>query len=163
MARIPTISLRLARSRLAMVWFPLSGLLFLVMVVQTFSGAFGTNEQAAWGWALPNFLPTLALMGSVFAANAMEATETKKSVVRLFFFRLAFWLSLFYFLILFIVIFAPAVSQVETGAAATAEVRLSTMERSNIFLGPLQSFVVGVIGALFILKQDEKINAPAPQ
>ena len=76
--------------------------------------------------------------------------------MRLFFFRLAFWLSLFYFLILFIVIFAPAINQVVTGDAATPEARLTGMERSNIFLGPLQSFVVGVIGALFILRQDEK-------
>ena len=161
MARIPTVSLRLARSRLAMIWFPLSGLLFLLMVVQTNTGGFGTSEQAAWGWALPNFLPTLALMGSALAANAMEPTESRKSIVRLFFFRLAFWLSLFYFLILFIIILAPAISQVVTGVAATPEARLSAMERSNIFLGPLQGFVVGVIGALFILKQDGKENAPS--
>lgn len=156
MARIPTLPLRVARSRLAMVWFPMSAVIFLVLVVQTtYANTYEGQEQAAWGWALPNFMPTLALMGSLFASNALDPSDKKKSVVRQFFFRLAFALSLFYFLVLFIVLFSPAILQVQTGVAATSEARLSAMDQSNIFLGPLQSLVVGVIGALFMLKQDE--------
>lgn len=158
MAQIKTLPLMEARSRLALVWFPLSGVIFLLLVIQTFTGAFGTSEQAAWSWALPNFLPTLALMGSVFAATAMEAEDKEGMVVRIFFFRLALYLSIFYFLILFIILLAPVVMQGATGSGATAEARLAAMERSNIFLAPLQSFVVGVIGVLFIMKEKQKAD-----
>ena len=154
-----TFPLAEARRKLALIWFPFSGALFLLMVVQTFGGAFGDQEQAAWGWALPNFLPTLALMGSVFASQAIDPDDQTVSVVRVFFFRLAFWVSIFYFLILFIVILAPVVLQMAGREAATATTRLDAMSSSNIFLGPLQSFVVGIIGAMFILKdQKAKIN-----
>lgn len=153
MTRVPTIPLSWARYRLAIVWFPLSGVIFLLLVLLTFSDAFGNDEQKAWGWALPNFLPTLALMGSVFASTAMESKDKRDAVVRVFFFRLAFWLSLFYFLILFIVLLAPVFNELLQNGVASPARRLSAMERSNIFLGPLQSFVVGVIGVLFILKE----------
>ena len=159
----PTLPLAEARRKLAMIWFPFSGALFLLMVVQTFGGAFGDQDQAAWGWALPNFLPTLALMGSVFASQAIDPDDKTISVVRRFFFRLAFWVSIFYFLILFIVILAPVVLHVMGREAATAASRLEAMSSSNIFLGPLQSFVVGIIGALFILKdQKARINVTLP-
>ena len=108
---------------------------------------------------MPNFLPTLALMGSVFASQAIDPDDQTVSVVRVFFFRLAFWVSIFYFLILFIVILAPVVLQMAGREAATATTRLDAMSSSNIFLGPLQSFVVGIIGAMFIPKdQKAKIN-----
>lgn len=159
----PTIPLSEARRRLATIWFPASGALFLLMVVQTFSGAYGDQEQTAWGWALPNFLPTLALMASVFASQAVDTENETVSMVRTFFFRMAFWISIFYFLILFIVILAPVVMQMNGSEAATPEARLVAMARSNIFLGPLQSLVVGIIGALFILKdQKAKIDVALP-
>jgi hypothetical protein len=156
MARIQTLDLRVARSRLALVWFPLSGAIFLLLVVQTtFANTYAGQDQAVWGWALPNFMPTLALTGSVFAANALEARNREKAVVRMFFFRLAFGLSVFYFVVLFMVLLGPAFAQVVTGDAATVEDRLSVMERSSVFLGPLQSLVVLVIGALFFLKEEK--------
>lgn len=145
-----------------MIWFPMSAAIFLLMVVQTFGGAYGDQEQAAWGWALPNFLPTLALMGSVFAAGAVDPEENKISVVRQFFFRLAFWVSIFYFLILVIVLFAPVALDLIGRDPATPQARLAAMARSNIFLGPLQSFVVGMIGVLFILKGQAAIEVQLP-
>ncbi|MEM8802641.1 MAG: hypothetical protein AAGF55_08900 [Pseudomonadota bacterium] len=158
-----TLPLAQARRKLALVWFPLSGAIFLLMVLQTFSGAFADQEQRAWGWALPNFLPTLALMASVFSSQAIDPEDKTISMVKTFFFRMAFWISIFYFLILFIVILAPVVMQMSGQDAATPETRLTAMSRSNIFLGPLQSLVVGIIGALFILKdQKAKINVATP-
>lgn len=151
-----TLPLADARKKLALLWFPVSGAIFLMLVIQTFTGALGSRDQAVWGWALPNFLPTLALMGSVFAADAIDPVEGKVSVVRRFFFRLAFWMSAFYFLILLIVFLAPVFQQMAGGAAATPDARFSAMERSNIFLGPLQGVVAALIGVLFTLKGKKK-------
>ena len=150
-----TLPLADARKKLALLWFPVSGAIFLMLVIQTFT-VLGSRDQAVWGWALPNFLPTLALMGSVFAADAVDPVEGKISVVRRFFFRLAFWMSAFYFLVLLIVLFAPVFQQMAGGAAATPDARFAAMERSNIFLGPLQGVVVALIGVLFTAKGKEK-------
>jgi hypothetical protein len=146
------ISLETARYKLATIWFPACGVLFLIMAIQTLMGAYGADASKAWGWALPNFLPTLALMISVFAAGALQPDSPDKMQVRRSFFRLSAWLSIFYIAVLFLVILAPVALTLMGKQAPTVDARISAMEQASIFTGPLQGLVIAAIGVLFFLK-----------
>ncbi len=145
------ISLDKARWRLALLWFPFSAILFGILVVQSIGGVYGAEAQRAWGWALPNVLPTLALMVSVFAADAMKASDPALGVRRGFS-HLATALSAFYLLAIFASVFGQAFVDLDDGQT-DAERRLALLDLSNIWLAPLQSLVVAAIGVLFFLKE----------
>jgi hypothetical protein len=67
--------LETARWRLAAIWFCASAVIFLILIIQSTGGVYDEQVQTAWGWALPNFLPTLAFMTSVFAPDALHPYE----------------------------------------------------------------------------------------
>ena len=46
------ISLREGRKKLAALWFGLCGMMFLIVVAQSFLGALGQHVIEAWGWFL---------------------------------------------------------------------------------------------------------------
>jgi hypothetical protein len=147
------IPLETARWRLAVVWFSASGLVLLLMVGQSLGGVYGDKLQSAWAWALPNFIPTLALMVSVFAADAFRPyDETRGLKVREPFFNLSFGLSLFYLaLLLLTILVQPIVLTVRTDAKLSS---FDILEMSNLWLGPMQGIVVAGLGVLFFLKED---------
>jgi hypothetical protein len=112
-------ALELARWRLASVWFTACGFLFLILVGQSLGGVYEGGVQSAWGWALPNFVPTLALMISVFAADALKPyDEGGGQQVRSPFFKLSMSLSIFYLFVLILTLLAqPIVSTLRNGEA----------------------------------------------
>lgn len=155
------ISLEKVRWRLALVWFPVSGVIFLLLIGQSIGGVYGDQLQRAWGWALPNFLPTLALMVSVFAADALRSEIDSSIVVRRNFYILSLALSAFYLLTLLVAILAqPALQLLDKKTEGGIVVRMELLETSNIWLGPLQGLVIASIGVLFFLKEDTKTAAP---
>jgi Zn-dependent protease len=135
-----------------------SAALFLILVAQSLLGVYENRLQGAWGWALPNFVPTLALMISVFAADALKGyDETETLKVRRPFFRLSLGLSVFYLIVLLGTILAqPFVLTFRTGNRLAP---IEILELSNLWLGPLQGLVVAALGVLFFLKE----NGVAPQ
>jgi hypothetical protein len=149
------VSLDVARWRLAIVWFCVGGAVFVVLAIQSMAGLYGSRVQAVWSWALPNFVPTLALMISVFAADALrpyaESAETK---VRLQFFKLSFALSVFYLACLLLTILMHPF--ILTWSVNRNQTQLDLLEMSNLWLAPLQGLVVAAIGVLFFLKEDDK-------
>ena len=141
-----------ARWRLAVIWFGGSAILFLTLVLQSMGGAYGEDLPRAWGWALPNFLPTLALMVSVFAADALRMKAGKRLLVRRTFCTLSAWLSVFYLsMVLFSVFAQPVISAYADGSGAG---RLEILESSSLWLGPLQGLVVVALGVLFFHKEE---------
>lgn len=150
----PTMTLEAARWRLAVVWFPSCGLIFLIMIAQSLGGAYGDELQRAWSWALPNFLPTLALMLSVFAADALRSSgDEGQTVVRRNFALLATSLSIFYIVVILISLVAQPIFGTYAAADDPIVARLELLEASNLWLAPLQSLVVAAIGVLFFLKE----------
>jgi hypothetical protein len=145
------VRLDVARWRLGIVWFGGAGLLTLLLVALAFSGVYGERQQELFGWAFPNFLPTVALMISVFAANAFEAPDAETTYVRKNFCTLSVGISIFYLLLLFIPLIAPVL----TSDAPTPDVRLRNLENAGLFLGPIQALVVAVLGTLFFLREKE--------
>jgi hypothetical protein len=142
------------------VWFCGAGLIFLLLAVQSLAGLYQDRLQGVWGWALPNFIPTLSLMLGVFAASALQHnTEDDQLEVRTGFYRLSISLSVFYLLMLLLTILIQPFA-----AAWRADPAISNgqaLETSNLWLGPLQGLVVAALGVLFFLKQ--KPEAPADQ
>lgn len=148
------IPLDRVRWRLALIWFPASGVFVLLLIAQAVLGAYGQEAARAFSWALPNFLPTLSLMVSVFAADALKPADAEPAQVRRGFAALAVWLSVFYFVLLL----GSLLIQPFAGHADTPADRLRFLEMSNLWLAPLQSLVVLALGVLFFLKKPK----PAP-
>ena len=138
----PAAGLPMARCkrRLATVWFILSGLIFLLLVVQTVMGRYGDGATDAWGWFLPNVMPTLSLIVAVLVLDQMGKGARTGTADR-FLFRLAISLSAAYLLLILLSIL------IQPFAALPP---LQLMQQSNLWLGPLQGLVAGALGAFFI-------------
>lgn len=134
-----------AKKRLVTLWFLSGAILFLIMLIMTFKGKFEDFPDKAWGWLFPNILPTLSLMISVFLFDQSNKQSNTKAIEK-FYFQFAFFMSLFYILILFLTILT---------APLTGNALLSQMEQSSLYLGPIQGLVAGAIG-LFFLKKSEQ-------
>ena len=128
------------KRRLATIWFLLAGVIFLLLVIQTVMGAYGPRATEAWGWFLPNVMPTLSLIVGVLVLDQM-GRGVKTRTANAFLYRLALGLSCAYLLLILLSIliqpFAPLA-------------RLELMHQSNLWLGPLQGLVAGALGAFFI-------------
>jgi hypothetical protein len=147
------IPLEHARWVLARLWFIASAIIFVLLVAQSVGGTYGGALQTAWGWALPNFVPTLALMVSVFAADAFKPySDAPPSQVRAQFYKLSLGLSIFYlFVLLATILSEPVFLYVHQGEKVTA---IDLLQVSNLWLGPLQGIVVTALGVLFFLKEE---------
>lgn len=154
------IELERARWRLATIWFPGAGLVVLLLFGQSIGGAYGTDLTRVWGWALPNFIPTLGLMVSVFAAEALQPAPPQGVLVRRNFCTLSVWISAFYLALLLITILSQPLSAYLYEAEG-APLKVELLERSNIILGPIQGLVVTALGALFFLKEAAPGSPPA--
>ena len=148
-----TIPLEQARWQLAIVWFVCAGIIFAILIIQSIGGVYGEEVQRVWSWALPNFLPTLALMVSVFAADALRPEQDTTYLVRKNFYTLSWWLSIFYLLAIMLSILSPPI--VNYFSTQPIADRIKILEVSNLWLGPLQGLVVVALGILFFLKQDD--------
>lgn len=145
------------RWRLALVWFPLGGILITLLIAQSLAGVYGDELQRVWGWALPNLVPTLALMVSVFAADAHNQQAGSRVRVRRNFYILAAGLSIFYLAIFSLsILVQPLVQLLNPGSSADVHARIVLMEKSNIWLGPIQGLVVASIGVLFFLREKDQ-------
>ena len=146
-----------ARWWLAVIWFPVCGLIFLLLIGQSIGGVYGDELQRVWGWALPNFLPTLALMVSVFAADALKPYSKDVLFVRKNFCLLAMSLSIFYLCAFMLsILVQPLLQMFSSKGVGGVTVRIDLLETSNIWLGPLQGLVIVSLGILFFLKEGEK-------
>jgi hypothetical protein len=159
-AAICWVPLDTVRWRLALLWFALCGVVVLLLIAQSLGGVFGDQLQRVWGWALPNFLPTLALMVSVFATEALRPSESAGMQVRRNFYLLAMGLSAFYLVLLLVAILVQPLLAFFNGGVGGVSVRIELLETSNFWLGPLQGMVVVALGVLFFLKEEATSARP---
>lgn len=61
-----TIDFEKAKQRIALVWFILSPVIIILVLLLEINGKFTSKSSEAWGWLFSNILPTLTLMLSVF-------------------------------------------------------------------------------------------------
>lgn len=128
------------KRRLATVWFVLGGVIFLLLVIQTVMGYYGQRATDAWGWFLPNVMPTLSLIVGVLVLDQMGG-GVKTRTADAFLYRLALGLSCAYLLLILLSILVQPFAPLPP---------LELMQQSNLWLGPLQGLVAGALGAFFI-------------
>ncbi|WP_456425770.1 hypothetical protein [Rhodocaloribacter sp.] len=138
-----------AQKRLATLWFVAAGLLFSLLLLQTFFGRYGDQTREAWSWFLPTIMPSLSLIAGVVASDALGRSDPKATVDP-FAFRVAFLLSAAYLVIVSLTLLLSPFSPIP---------QLELMALSNLWLGPLQGLVGGVLGFFFVSRP--KPTSPA--
>jgi hypothetical protein len=137
------VSFTKCKKVLAIIWFSGSGIVFILVLLQTLFGKFSGEEEKAWSWFLPTVMPTLSLIIGVFVAEAKKGSASDEREVNSFFYTLTVSLSIVFFVVLLIpVLIEPFISMSI----------LEVLIRSNLWLGPLQGLVAASLGVFFIKK-----------
>ncbi|RKH74552.1 hypothetical protein D7W81_00945 [Corallococcus aberystwythensis] len=152
--------LRTSQRNIAAVWYLGTFIPFMVLVIQTFRGAYqettatGMVDRAseAWGWFAPAVMPTLMLITSVVVAEATQPESSKKEVDR-FTYRVTLSLSIAYLLLIWAALFYRA----ESGISP-----LGIMRKTGLFFAPIQGLVGSVIGVFFVARQPHASPGAAP-
>jgi len=159
--RAKSVTLETARWKLASIWFPGVGIIYVLMVLQSMGGIYGQDIGKAWAWCLPNTIPTLGLMLSVFTAYALISRSMEDTMtVRLPFYRLTMYISIFYIANVFVVIVAAPYSALQS-ANDSADL-VGALQQANFWLGPLQGLAAASLAALFFTKADEAESQTTP-
>ena len=133
------ISMLKCKKRLLTLWlFGGGGLCFLV-IIQTILGHYAEASEV-WNWLLPNVMPTLSLIISVWI---MDFSSEDEDTIDSFVFWVTFVLSGSYL----IMVALPILLQPFTPVTVTP---LETIKQSNLWLGPFQGLVSASIGAFFV-------------
>jgi hypothetical protein len=148
------LPLETARDQLAWIWFIGCAALLLLFAGETLGTVYSGKAQQRWSWAVPSFMPTLGLIGSVLAANAIihANAEREELMVRKSFFRLSRGVTIFYLVLLLgSAIAMPLIASSRDGFDA-----LGGLGLSNYWLSPVQTLVVAFTSALFFTKEKKQ-------
>jgi hypothetical protein len=141
----------LCRRRLATVWFAGVGLIVGLQVFQTIFGQFGSRADEAWGWLLPNVIPTSSLMISVLVLETLGRGPHIQAADA-FLYRLTMALcSVYLLLVIGALLLQPA--------AGVPPIDL--MKQSNLWLGPIQGLVSAALAGFFMRAEPTTEGAPA--
>jgi len=140
------IDYEVAKWRLGLTWFVICGLLVLLVFVQMMLNKYGSRSEEFWSWLLPNFLPTLTLMATVFFADTPPSSAqrtVKKSI-----YRFALSISVFYlFLIILLILSEPLVHDL------TGSTIFDVIDRTGFILSPIQGLASLALGYFFVKKK----------
>lgn len=136
--RLPLLQ---CQKRLLGIW--IIGLIpsFIIMASRSLLGEFQNSQEQIWSWYLPMFLPTLTLMVGAYTKIATQ-NEPERISVDKYFFKLSQGCSIFYLLILSIVIIYAPFDQNSPA--------LEVMNRSTIFLSTVQGITSAFLGVFFV-------------
>jgi len=129
---------------LALLWFPGAGIIFFFIMLRTLGGHYPNQVNEVVGWLLPNLVPTLSLMMSVFVADALQQENRNRQTINSFIFRLSFGVSALYLVALLLVIIM----------GISTDNPLEAMKVSGPFLGPFQGLVTASLGIFFIKRKN---------
>ncbi|MBT9541338.1 hypothetical protein [Thiobacillus sp.] len=136
------LTMHTARKRLAVVWFAGAGVCFVVLLFISFFSA-DADPTGLWDWFLPAIVPNLSLIiGVLVYAHRQTQSDTR---IDPFLYRLAYWLSLLYVLLLLLpLLFFPL----------TGKPLPELLTISRLWLAAVQGLATGVMGAFFV-RQDK--------
>lgn len=134
------LPIKICKQRLITLWFVGSGVVFFIVLLQSFFGRYSDQVDEAWSWLLPTVVPTLALMIGVLVADARQESSLEKMVDR-FTFSMSFILSLAYFAVILLTIAVQPF---------TTKPPLELLKLSNLWLAPIQGLVTASLGAFFV-------------
>ena len=134
------IPMERCKRHLALLWLVGSAILFILLIAQTVGNHYGDKDNEAWGWLLPNLMPTLLLIVGALMADAFGTGAKAKSVDD-FVYKVALALSAVYlFMVVLPIGLQPYVSYTP----------IELLKRSNLWLGPLQGLVSAAVGVFFV-------------
>lgn len=139
------IPMQKCKKKLGALWFISAGVLFLILLFQTFFGHYGDEVDDAWGWMLPTILPTLSLIVGVFVSDALGKGIHVVTVDK-FLFILTLGLSATYLFAVFLTIVIQPIAEIAPP---------DLMKQSHLWLGPFQGLVSASLGAFFNRKSKE--------
>ncbi|HQT00874.1 MAG: hypothetical protein B7Y26_10055 [Hydrogenophilales bacterium 16-64-46] len=133
-----TLTMHLARKRLAVVWFAGAFVCFFVLLVISFF-AENVDPTSLWDWFLPAVVPNLSLIiGVLVYAHRQTQSDTP---IDPFLYRLALSLSLLYLALLVLpLLFFPL----------TGKPLPELLNISRLWLAAVQGLATGVMGAFFV-------------
>jgi hypothetical protein len=135
------MSMRASMWRLAIIWFAGGGFLFVILVGQSLTGYYEPRTEDAWGWFLPTVMPTLSLIVAALVADYRKAAVAGREQQAGPLFWLGAGLSVFYLLLVALsILLQPLLAETSP---------LTLMQRSNLWLGPLQGLCVAALGFFF--------------
>jgi hypothetical protein len=138
------MQLEKCQKRLALLWYSWSAFLFIYLLIQTTGGFFGKTDPPMaeiFGWFFANMLPFLSLITSIWPLLVISSRK-KHIIADDFWYKITFFISIFYLAILTVVLIIPAFSLFN-------QIPLRFMQSSNSFLGPLQGMATAALGAFF--------------
>ncbi|MGP1677545.1 MAG: hypothetical protein ACTS6J_10360 [Burkholderiales bacterium] len=138
-----SLPLAYCKRRLAITWLIGAGLPFLLLVVQTLIGHYGDTAQQVWSWFLASVTPTIGLIVAVLATEALQQVAGDRPVDA-FFYRLSLGLSIFYLLLIWLVLLITPVSPVGLP---------QMIQDSAAWLGAMQGFVTAALGVFYVKKK----------
>jgi hypothetical protein len=132
-----------AQKKISIFWFVSSGILAILFIVFTVLNRFDGNTMKAWEWYSQNILPSLSLMIATFHASTAEMMPEK--MIDRYYFKIGYWISIFYHSAIYITIFLAPV------AFRFADLSIiDLMERSKIYLTIIQGIVTYALGLFFV-------------
>ncbi|HEV7332695.1 MAG TPA: hypothetical protein VGN63_16770 [Flavisolibacter sp.] len=147
------ISFQASRKKLIILWFSFSAAVFLIFLIQTMTGRYATNNGEAWEWLFSFLTPSLTLMIGVVIADVMQSSPDVE--IDAFFYKLAFFVSLFFLLLLFLApILVPLLHRSQNKNLSINEQKsiIEAFKSYNNFLLPLQGITMVALGLFFSKK-----------
>ena len=138
------------RKTILVVWLIGTGLLFVLLFIQSIFEHYGNDVPDAWGWFTTSVMPTLSLiLGVTIAEHGQQ--QLPKQVDR-FSYLLVFWISVVYLVVALVTLLLEPISPLGS---------IGLLKRSNLWLGPLQGIVTASFGVLFARTNPTRGNASA--
>ena len=133
-----------AQIRISKVWFICGPIIFIVFLILQISGRFGKDSADAWQWLISQVLPTLTLISSVFIILS-KAKKDGGELTTPYFFRLAFYGSIFFFVCLFGVVLSIPLGEIIDPEKSSYEF----LDSMTIPLSAVLSIVTALVGIFF--------------
>lgn len=133
------MTVRGAKLWLSVGWTVAMAPLVIILILRQLDGFYGTDAKEVWSWFSQFVLPALTLLAGAWtvAASSSEQKQIDNTVV----FWIAVAMSIFYIVLLYIVI----------GKQPTSPLPWQEQfKQSALFLGIIQGLVIGVLGKFFI-------------
>lgn len=149
-----TINFFEARKRLLKLWMFFSALTFIVYLILTISGRYGSNIGEIWEWLFKLITPSLTLMLGIFI-NEISAKPNEQQV-DIFYFQIAYWISIFFLIIVFLSsILIPILNLMQNKGIHITDGKniMEAVNSYNIFLTPLQGLTTLSLGFFFTKKE----------
>ena len=135
-----------AQKRICTIWFIASFIIIILFVIFSITDRFGEQGGDAWQWILQQILPILTLIAGVFVNTSRRRIAERK--VKKFYFKLAVWTSVGYFVLLAITILGMPFAYIYAELGG-----YDFLKQSSVYLIPVLAIVTTILGIFFTIEE----------